>query len=931
MDVGEWILSNSNIFSSQFDLDNNHMSSSLEETVPESYMYPLFSILTNVELHMDTCNTDNNHNTYAMSIRESLECNNNDSNNNLDFIHKSQKQTDIISLSQSSIYKTKSIESLSNPSLSDSKDYQITKIREKAHQICTLLPIYKYDRVFEILYKNRYAENYIELSLWDLLPMKRPAIKISSNMKFVDDNSVKCEEIFYVYGRKRTSSMKQINDLLSMQYSSNNSNTKSKETVLQTRYTGNNSKNFGQLLHNYMQYLSSRENIKKQKLSAIYKQKQLKNPTKMLEISNVDLSNIKPYRVNFSDSSSTNKRNVNKTIISSKNTSPDISPRSKSTLCDTVTSDVSVAVTKSQDSLENIEVKPSTSTGIYSTQNTKHVFGGTRKKDIKFLKRTSESKKDIDIENTRIPLRMELDKRLEFIFPDLDKNYINKLCIRYSNTDLSLDKQFEELINIIVEDRQVCPVEINSKINQEKDYDIDEKYNYLKEIFPNAEPAYLKKVIVRTANDPAKLDQFIEDQCKCPTYLTKDEKIRRMHITEQQMLYIREFDVRQFLEIYPSPHTYFEDPERKHEYNPDALEFLKHHFNKFEVETLMNVYEQHNYHLTITANALENMKPDKKTNYTTMWDKTLSDDISLLHECAFIKHKNRITEYQKELKKREDEEFEELQKRNELLICQCCYVNCIPSKCSTCDDGHVFCNSCIVRGTQTQIAQGNVHVPCFVDCDGEFRLSTLQKVLTPMQFSIFVRKMQEREVMSAGILGLVSCPFCQFASIPPLRDNVFKCLNPECMKESCRLCKEINHIPLKCYEEKTEKARLFLEEKMTEALVHKCHRCSRPYFKENGCNKITCVCGCMMCYLCDEEITGYEHFNKGICSLTSDDHSLNAAAVQAVAEKTMKYIEEKDPNIKINADIIFPNIQYNYSEANNQLIQKRVDNITRFA
>lgn len=55
-----------------------------------------------------------------------------------------------------------------------------------------------------------------------------------------------------------------------------------------------------------------------------------------------------------------------------------------------------------------------------------------------------------------------------------------------------------------------------------------------------------------------------------------------------------------------------------------------------------------------------------------------------------------------------------------------------------------------------------------------------------MQFSTFVRKKQETEVMSAGILGLVSCPFCQFASIPPLRDNVFKCLNPECMKESCR-------------------------------------------------------------------------------------------------------------------------------------------------
>lgn len=579
MDVDDWILFNSNIFSSQFDLDYNHMNSSSEETIPESYMYPLFSILTNVELHMDTCKTDNNHNTCAMSSRESLENNNNDSNNDLDFIHKSQKQTDIISLSQSGIYKTKSIESLSNTSLSDSNDYQITKIKEKAHQICTLLPIYEYDRVFGILYKNRYAENYIELSLWDLLPTKRPAIKISCNMKFVDDNSVKCKQIFchnglstqqkHVHSRKRTSSMKQTSDLLSMQYSSNNANT--------------NSKNYGQILHNYMQYLSNKENIKKQKLSAIYKQKQLKNPTKMLEISNVDLSNIRPHKINFGDSSFTNKRNVIRTIISPKNTSPNISPRSKSTLYDTATSDVPVVVIKSQDSLKNIEVKPSTSTGIQNIQNTKHVFGGTRKKDIKFLKKTSESKKDIDIEDTRIPLRMQLDKRLEFIFPDLDKNYIKKLCERYSNTDLSLDKQFEELINIIVEDRQVCPVEINSKINQEKDYDIDEKHNYLKGIFPNADPAYLKKVIVQIANDPAKLDQFIEDQCKCPTYLTVDEKIRRMRITEQQMLYIHEFDVKQFLEMYPSPHTYFENSKRKHEYNPDALEFLKYHFNKFEV------------------------------------------------------------------------------------------------------------------------------------------------------------------------------------------------------------------------------------------------------------------------------------------------------------------------------------------------------------
>ena len=75
-----------------------------------------------------------------------------------------------------------------------------------------------------------------------------------------------------------------------------------------------------------------------------------------------------------------------------------------------------------------------------------------------------------------------------------------------------------------------------------------------------------------------------------------------------------------------------------------------------------------------------------------------------------------------------------------------------------------------------------------------------------------------------------------------------------------RLCKELNHIPLKCNEKKSESARLYLEEKMTQALVRKCYRCSRMFFKEEGCNKMTCVCGAQMCYICDKPVTDYKHF-----------------------------------------------------------------------
>jgi TRIAD3 protein (E3 ubiquitin-protein ligase RNF216) len=86
------------------------------------------------------------------------------------------------------------------------------------------------------------------------------------------------------------------------------------------------------------------------------------------------------------------------------------------------------------------------------------------------------------------------------------------------------------------------------------------------------------------------------------------------------------------------------------------------------------------------------------------------------------------------------------------------------------------------------IGQGKTDFKCLDGaCSEHFSLSTLQHVLSVNIFSIVLRKMQEEEIQKADIPDLVSCPFCSFATImPDQNDKVFKCLNPECLKESCR-------------------------------------------------------------------------------------------------------------------------------------------------
>lgn len=301
-----------------------------------------------------------------------------------------------------------------------------------------------------------------------------------------------------------------------------------------------------------------------------------------------------------------------------------------------------------------------------------------------------------------------------------------------------------------------------------------------------------------------------------------------MKLSAQEKKYTTEFSVENFLEVIPEPEVFFNKPDRmnplKDRRSADyeyKLMFFKNHFNNYTIRDIQSILSQANT-LVQAAEALENFPKHMKSKRKVL-PLPSCDNIPLLQELAYIKHKKEILNY---IKKKEEAERQEriLAKENgQLKTCQCCFDDeVMPRDIVCCDKQHEFCKTCVKKSAEVQIGLGKLNFPCLEDCQEEFCLKTLQIVLPPNMFSKMALKKQLEEIKAAGIEDLISCPFCDFATILPPTEKIFRCLNEECMKESCRECKEPSHIPLRCDEVEKDadiKKRTYIENKMTEALL----------------------------------------------------------------------------------------------------------------
>ncbi|KAL3428401.1 hypothetical protein PVAG01_01911 [Phlyctema vagabunda] len=91
----------------------------------------------------------------------------------------------------------------------------------------------------------------------------------------------------------------------------------------------------------------------------------------------------------------------------------------------------------------------------------------------------------------------------------------------------------------------------------------------------------------------------------------------------------------------------------------------------------------------------------------------------------------------------------------------------------------------------------------------------------------------------------------------------FVCQSQYCGRASCISCQKAWKDIHICHESSLLALRTQVELAMSLAIKRTCPRCNTSFVKSSGCNKLTCVCGYQMCYVCRKDIgngEGYRHF-----------------------------------------------------------------------
>ena len=251
------------------------------------------------------------------------------------------------------------------------------------------------------------------------------------------------------------------------------------------------------------------------------------------------------------------------------------------------------------------------------------------------------------------------------------------------------------------------------------------------------------------------------------------------------------------------------------------------------VRTLMNKTKV----LLPAVKLLQKYANTRKTKRTSYESKNLIPRdvtcIELLKEKKYLELEDGIAQLKKQQRIEKETKMAEARQNGLLVECLCCYKeDCLEEEMVQCRAEHLYCKECVSTAAKVAMGNNKSMVECLGQCQEPIDWQQLSRTLDPSLLSKLIKKWQAEEVSEAGLEGLVSCPFCPYQTVMEGEaDKVVVCRNPDCGRESCRMCKLSNHVPLRCDEvEKTEGLRKEIEEKLTEALVRECWKCKNKVF-----------------------------------------------------------------------------------------------------
>ncbi|KAL8617652.1 hypothetical protein ACOMHN_047898 [Nucella lapillus] len=444
----------------------------------------------------------------------------------------------------------------------------------------------------------------------------------------------------------------------------------------------------------------------------------------------------------------------------------------------------------------------------------------------------------------------------------------------------------------------------------ETDDRLKEHLEHLRAVFPDCDPNFIFERLEAHKLSPDRVKVIAAEMFERRDYpRLKEVEERRGKEARKRHLQKMEFTLEEFVEKFPDPEETFGDTEKemREGYRRHLDTQLQHDFPDFHSHYVQKVIDGFSFHLlpivrqlevtreTIFANGGRSKKLRSEPKEVALVYPEDPDE-RFFYELWYTLNEHKVNDHFLEREALRQVRLVEARANGQLLECPCCCEEeCLSEDMRACVQGHLFCRNCVAHSARVAFGDGKTTFPCLSGyCEHQFPLSVLKESLPSAMFSKMLRKLQEEEVRQAGIADLVECPFCSFATImPDPHDKVLHCLNPECLKDSCRLCREPEHMPLRCeeVERQSETAmRTFIERRVTEAMLRKCHRCGKHFIKEAGCNKMTCVCAATSCYVCKEPGIDYGHFTGSNCT-EEDANTLHLREMeQAEREAREEYV-----------------------------------------